>query len=626
LSDIGNIPGKAAEELEKIGRAVENVVRNNLPSEVAKCQGVAGCYEAVGQAVKNRLPEDVRKIVDKGGELYDNTLGNNGIGGAIRDGLFGGRRSLQDVRVDAACDGGGWDTLPESVISERRRLLQNLGGWDGCTTEIPCSGFSKQQCGMIEFDVPVGVDWEITDTGICDIGIPGLLDLGDLVEQTKELCPCLLQVLKFLEDAGGDPSNIDGALVEVVADLLACAVTNGPGTYTTNYNEVVSGLGGDAILGAPIDMSMYIELAVAIATFGVTLKGTAQNYVTDTINAMTKGIKDWLLRKALEPLNPIIKTFQTNLDRVKNLPSEFQAEADNCLNGLQNNLNGVSADMEDLSRELEDLSKELEDLFKETEDQSEERKEKEDLSEERKKLFEEKDAEKTLIGKLTSTTEELKKLVKGIATILDTDIQGALESITNLDDCFQKASESLDGFDGGLMGAILDPGAAGKTIKSLVDGEVASCIQDLRTISTLPKVVQQIQSLPGTITSLNGLVDDLRSDFDDKCGGVPRMIQSLGNNVQEVGPNLVQALMSLGDIDIDVSAIQPGVASWQHSINYGTMDMPCYEGMDTWGFDVSVPEPLGNLEFSAPYPKFSRCSRDVKVPLPNGHVPYLKIV
>jgi len=311
---------------------------------------------------------------------------------------------------------------------------------------------------------------------------------------------------------------------------------------------------------------------------------------------------------------------------VKNLPSEFQAEADNCLNGLQNNLNGVSADMEDLSRELEDLSKELEDLFKETEDQSEERKEKEDLSEERKKLLEEKDAEKTLIGKLTSTTEELKKLVKGIATILDTDIQGALESITNLDDCFQKASESLDGFDGGLMGAILDPGAAGKTIKSLVDGEVASCIQDLRTISTLPKVVQQIQSLPGTITSLNGLVDDLRSDFDDKCGGVPRMIQSLGNNVQEVGPNLVQALMSLGDIDIDVSAIQPGVASWQHSINYGTMDMPCYEGMDTWGFDVSVPEPLGNLEFSAPYPKFSRCSRDVKVPLPNGHVPYLKIV
>ena len=152
---------------------------------------------------------------------------------------------------------------------------------------------------------------------ICDIGIPGLLDLGDLVEQTKELCPCLLQVLKFLEDAGGDPSNIDGALVEVVADLLACAVTNGPGTYTTNYNEVVSGLGGDAILGAPIDMSMYIELAAAIASFGITLKGSAQNYVTDTINAMTKGIKDWLLRKALEPLNPIIKTFQTNLDRVK---------------------------------------------------------------------------------------------------------------------------------------------------------------------------------------------------------------------------------------------------------------------------------------------------------------------
>lgn len=106
------------------------------------------------------------------------------------------------------------------------------------------------------------------------------------------------------------------------------------------------------------------------------------------------------------------------------MPSEFQAEADNCLNGLQNNLNGVSADMEDLSRELEDLSKELEDLFKETEDQSEERKEKEDLSEERKKLFEEKDAEKTLIGKLTSTTEELKKLVKGIASIVDTDIQG----------------------------------------------------------------------------------------------------------------------------------------------------------------------------------------------------------
>ena len=65
MSDIGNIPGKAAEELEKIGRAVENVVRNNLPSEVAKCQGVAGCYEAVGQAVKNRLPEDVRKLLTK---------------------------------------------------------------------------------------------------------------------------------------------------------------------------------------------------------------------------------------------------------------------------------------------------------------------------------------------------------------------------------------------------------------------------------------------------------------------------------------------------------------------------------------------------------------------------------
>ena len=131
MSDIGNIPGKAAEELEKIGRAVENVVRNNLPSEVEKCQGVAGCAEAVGQAVKNRLPGGVQNAVEKVGEALDN------LGGAI--GL--GRRSLQDVRVDAACDGGGWDTLPESVISERRRLLQNLGGWDGCTTEIPCSGY-----------------------------------------------------------------------------------------------------------------------------------------------------------------------------------------------------------------------------------------------------------------------------------------------------------------------------------------------------------------------------------------------------------------------------------------------------------------------------------------------------
>lgn len=143
MSDIGNIPGKAAEELEKIGRAVENAVRNNLPGEVAECQGVAGCAEAVGQAVYNRLPEGAQKIVEKGGEAWDNTFGNNGAGGALRDGvknLFD-RRSLQDVRVDAACDGGGWDTLPESVISERRRLLQNLGGWDGCTTEIPCSGY-----------------------------------------------------------------------------------------------------------------------------------------------------------------------------------------------------------------------------------------------------------------------------------------------------------------------------------------------------------------------------------------------------------------------------------------------------------------------------------------------------
>ena len=131
------------------------------------------------------------------------------------------------------------------------------------------------------------------------------------------------------------------------------------------------------------------------------------------------------------------------------------------------------------------------------------------------------------------------------------------------------------------------------------------------------------------------------------------MIQSLGN-LNAVGSTLEQALMSLGDIDIDVSAIQPGekkksktvlpfflsaadslsfsfflsadVASWQHSIKLGTIDLPCYEGMDTWGFDVSVPEPIGDVGISVDYPKFSRCSQDVEVPLPNGHIPYLKIV
>merc|ERR1711871_1199130 len=96
------------------------------------------------------------------------------------------------------------------------------------------------------------------------------------------------------------------------------------------------------------------------------------------------------------------------------------------------------------------------------------------------------------------------------------------------------------------------------------------------------------------------LVDDLRSDFDDKCGGVPRMIQSLGN-LNAVGSTLEQALMSLGDIDIDVSAIQPDVASWQHSIKLGTIDLPCYEGMDTWGFDFPVPEPIGDVGISVDY-------------------------
>ena len=150
---------------------------------------------------------------------------------------------------------------------------------------------------------------------ICDLPLLNTV-LGTL-DDAAELCPCLLQVLEFIEAAGGDPSNIDGALVSVAADVLACAVTNGPGTYTTNYDQVVSGLGADAILGAPIDMSMYIELAASIATLGATLKGTAQSYVTETMTAMTTGIKDWLFRKALEPLKPIIETFQTNFESVK---------------------------------------------------------------------------------------------------------------------------------------------------------------------------------------------------------------------------------------------------------------------------------------------------------------------
>lgn len=506
-------------------------------------------WENARDAVQEKVFDPINKAGRDLNEGFNNAVGN--IGNAFSNAFEGlGRRKILQT-----------DTL------------QEVFEWDGCTTEIPCSGCAER-CGWMSADVPQPpfVDVTMEDRGVCDI--PLLKIATDEVRRSVDTCPCLEKVAQFIELVGEDPSNADGASVATMADMMACNIENGFGDYISNYDDVVRGLGPDAILGAPIDMSMYIELAAAILTQGTTFKGTAQSYANDTLKAMARGIKDWLIRTVLAPLKPVEATIEKTTTEVEGLPGRFMTEADKCLTSLSDNIN-----VDEVQKAIaEDLDKKV---------------------------------------------KQMKDLVSSIENVFTKDISDAYNAISSIAQCFENAADTLEIFDDGILRALFNPSKVKDAIEGLTSGEIAECARNLKSISGIPETIQSIQSLPGTVQSINNVVTEVEDGLNEKCGGLPATVRSL-SSLASAGSTLEGALNDFRQIDIDPKFPKAKVASWQHSLNFGNIDLPCYEGMDVWEGGMDIPF-VGFVGVTMDYPKFSRCSKDVKVPLPNGHIPYLVI-
>merc|ERR1719336_1009242 len=119
---------------------------------------------------------------------------------------------------------------------------------------------------------------------------------------------------------------------------------------------------------------------------------------------------------------------------------------------------------------------------------------------------------------------------------------------------------------------------------------------------------------PTAIQAVQSAMSNLNEDVIRECGDLRKMLTVLDTFTDLEGA-INKAADDIGSINVDASDIQAGIISWQHSITLAEIDMPCYEGLDTAEFS-----PLPPIK----YPKFSSCSKVIKLPLPNGHVPYLR--
>lgn len=229
-----------------------------------------------------------------------------------------------------------------------------------------------------------------------------------------------------------------------------------------------------------------------------------------------------------------------------------------------------------------------------------------------------KDLPQALHCKANATEEAFKKLQMKIEVVKDF-FQNLKLKVETIQKQSQKTLDALDGVLEALDSSVT------AVIEHLQEGKVplldaVKQISDLSEVKDLFASLENLKAEAAMVKKRAEELDGLKMELKDlgtadNCG-----LNDLLDNLKEI-PSLkdwVAAPTRLMEaLDINANSVQAGVVSYNQWADFN-VELPCSK-MERWESSL-----LGHT-VSADIPKFFACDFSYKLPLPNEHIPYLRI-
>ncbi|CAE7198761.1 unnamed protein product [Symbiodinium pilosum] len=228
------------------------------------------------------------------------------------------------------------------------------------------------------------------------------------------------------------------------------------------------------------------------------------------------------------------------------------------------------------------------------------------------------DLPQALHCKANATEEAFKQLQMKIEGVKDF-FQNLKLKVENIQKQSQKTLDALDGVLEALDSSVT------AVIEHLQEGKVplldaVKQISDLREVKDLFDSLESLKAEAAGVKDRAEELDGLKMDLKDlgtadNCG-----LNDLLDNLKEI-PSLKDWVAAparmIEALDINANSVQAGIVSYNQWADLN-VELPCSK-MERWESSL-----LGQT-VSADIPKFYSCDFSYKLPLPNEHIPYLRI-
>ncbi|KAH6669590.1 hypothetical protein B0J14DRAFT_566335 [Halenospora varia] len=523
-------------------------------------------------------------------------------------------------------DGKGSLNFPTASLKycnqEFFRCKTRIGGRVPCGTKCKTqgihSGCSVKYCdawtcipGSVgtTIRVPCGIKVGSTPVKYIDLARQAIPNADQLVKTSVGYCKCLPKVFDLVNldtvkkaVSSGDTGVATAEILQKYGEAQQCMIDNG---FNIQNNKAGLNISGGALVqtdtikvftAAEIDMARYISLATALATCVTTcnvqvIEGWFQKYLSDSEALLGKQIKAFL-RPWEKAFDEIIGSFETIGNATGEIGKQFDTIQHSVANITDNFCKNVTACAE------------------------------------------------TTVVKLKIKVESTIKTSEAFIS-LKTELTTAIKNARDLYKIVNDAIAAFDVLSDLSLGAILEKVVTGK-IKSIE--QVAETLQSAKRLpvivsqlqNTLPhvqKYAKQLQNTaPDFVSNIEGILEEswlvdarasrvaeqgaekaVREIQDIFRNKVVAPVTSISKNVEKLTTSL-QNMIQPGHVTVHV----PAVASYQRW-SAGHFAMP---RLTTGRTTIS----LGGFKESIQYPKFYRDEQYYRIPFPNHHIPYIKIV
>ena len=441
----------------------------------------------------------------------------------------------------------------------------------GACVNIPCSGRSKQHCGEACVDIPcTGC---VSRCGQICTNIPHALRIRYDEQTLCDLIPVAsmaadaARLCPCLKELSGLRNLKSGSadFIRVAGAVLECFVDAGLKPESTR-DAVVATLesSNDYIIMAPeVGLELYASLTAAIA--GCVSSGTT----CDAIG----GVLFSYLEDVVEKVADEFGDFWSELfvDRVY---TPIRSQFDELMSTVRELPTRLATELETCTAEVRlprDLLRNVERNFERIADAGE------------------------------GAIEEAEEFREKISGFIDS-FKAALAKVSS--DYPELIAEAVED---GKIPSFEDPIELITKVK-----EIESSAQDFKEFAdTIKSSFMDIQSLVGTLQELKA---QLRAAAEECTSAFDRVVGDLEAQMEKF-PDILESIL---DLDIDANTVQAGIVSYQMSLRV-SVNLPCSR-MKRKSFKI------GSLTaVSTDFPEFYACPYSTTVPLPNRHIPYMRL-